>query len=471
MRSGDLTFLCEGDYNITALSSTVYYPPIDTCKISMDLDLDDSTTANLDFRDTICVESSTIVDEDLIIGSDFGYLDSIVIEIKSGNLDGAFEGIIAPTSSIINVIQSGPQKLVLEASNSRCLIEFEELLKEVRYNNSSPSRMPGTRHLTITAYAEDQIATTTNSFVTFINSDLDIIVSIDSISCFDRSDGQIMLNFNYLPSDIIWSNGFSDSLISNLSAGNYSYEVIDRNGCKLLDTFSLLSPSEFQVNIENIGPLEYCGTEGMIRASEQSPEYTYLWNTGNAEPELNNLPPGTYILQTTNEKGCRALDSIRLTKSTIELSEEINACQGDSIFYEGLWYEQNTTFEDLIEAAQCDTIKMVSLLFDAPNSTSRIETLCVGDSLIIEGVLYKEAGTYDLVLESNIGCDSLVVLTIEEEICTSLDDVIFIPNVFSPNNDGTNDILEIQSSIPDLQINRISIYNRAGNIVYEDGSV
>ncbi|MBC7388602.1 MAG: gliding motility-associated C-terminal domain-containing protein, partial [Opitutaceae bacterium] len=42
---------------------------------------------------------------------------------------------------------------------------------------------------------------------------------------------------------------------------------------------------------------------------------------------------------------------------------------------------------------------------------------------------------------------------------------IFIPDGFSPNNDGTNDLFVIRSEVP-LNVD-IKLYNRWGNLVYE----
>ena len=47
---------------------------------------------------------------------------------------------------------------------------------------------------------------------------------------------------------------------------------------------------------------------------------------------------------------------------------------------------------------------------------------------------------------------------------------VFIPNIFSPNNDGINDQFYIQGS-SDFQISELMVFNRFGELVYfeEDG--
>lgn len=76
--------------------------------------------------------------------------------------------------------------------------------------------------------------------------------------------------------------------------------------------------------------------------------------------------------------------------------------------------------------------------------------------------LYDMAGDYDVVLfiETNNGCydyDTVRVALTEEA-------VLFIPNAFTPNNDGINDVFEIKgTSIADYNL---YIYNRWGQVIW-----
>jgi gliding motility-associated-like protein len=66
-------------------------------------------------------------------------------------------------------------------------------------------------------------------------------------------------------------------------------------------------------------------------------------------------------------------------------------------------------------------------------------------------------------------CDSAAhqLQVIEKDTC-NINDNVYIPNVFSPNNDGINDFFEIGFS-RDLDITDVScsIYDRWGTLVYE----
>ncbi|MGB3130041.1 MAG: gliding motility-associated C-terminal domain-containing protein, partial [Saprospiraceae bacterium] len=74
--------------------------------------------------------------------------------------------------------------------------------------------------------------------------------------------------------------------------------------------------------------------------------------------------------------------------------------------------------------------------------------------------------------------DGEVLLTIEDENgCTQIHRIIFkikkqttmiiIPNIISPNGDQLNDVLDIFSDDPNLQINFLRVFDRWGELIYE----
>ena len=75
-----------------------------------------------------------------------------------------------------------------------------------------------------------------------------------------------------------------------------------------------------------------------------------------------------------------------------------------------------------------------------------------------------EAGTY--VVSVDVGCGSIpITLDITEIICA---DDVYVPNAFSPNNDGINDIFRVDLADGlDISSFRFSLFDRWGNIVFE----
>jgi gliding motility-associated-like protein len=71
----------------------------------------------------------------------------------------------------------------------------------------------------------------------------------------------------------------------------------------------------------------------------------------------------------------------------------------------------------------------------------------------------KTEGIHRLYLNSTLGCDSIVDLDLSFY-------KIYIPNAFSPNNDGINDRFFIDIDDPFVQIDYLNIYNRWGQLIH-----
>jgi gliding motility-associated-like protein len=109
--------------------------------------------------------------------------------------------------------------------------------------------------------------------------------------------------------------------------------------------------------------------------------------------------------------------------------------------------------------------------------------ICENDSLILDastpGVAYRwnngstqpsitvsSAGTF--AVEVSNGCDNQIFqYTIDEKECSC---EISIPNVFTPNGDGFNEMFEITGT-SDIARFDLRIYNRWGQLVYQANKI
>ncbi len=74
-----------------------------------------------------------------------------------------------------------------------------------------------------------------------------------------------------------------------------------------------------------------------------------------------------------------------------------------------------------------------------------------------------ENTTYTLTAENDFGCraeDSMVIMV------TCSDNILYIPNVFSPNGNGKNDVFKVRSS-GIRELNFLRVYDRWGELVFE----
>lgn len=182
-------------------------------------------------------------------------------------------------------------------------------------------------------------------------------------------------------------------------------------------------------------------------------------------------------------------------------SKYISICSGQTFGP----YNQTGTYTDTLSGQQgsCDTVRTINLYIQPLVTTSVDEVICAGENF--DG--YTESGIYIDTLVSFLGCDSVRELHLEKldaiSIATiasacdetnifhhppgqyldtlissrgcdsivllTVDDLsLYIPNVFSPNEDGINDEFKLYS-YPEstLDIKYFGIFDRFGNMAYE----
>jgi gliding motility-associated-like protein len=90
-----------------------------------------------------------------------------------------------------------------------------------------------------------------------------------------------------------------------------------------------------------------------------------------------------------------------------------------------------------------------------------------------ESIVINAEGMYKVEMESPVGClgsDSVYVKLVSEEI-PEFD--FYVPNAFSPNGDGINDIFQIKfpNSTFNLQHSTLSIFNRWGEEIFQSDDI
>jgi gliding motility-associated-like protein len=84
--------------------------------------------------------------------------------------------------------------------------------------------------------------------------------------------------------------------------------------------------------------------------------------------------------------------------------------------------------------------------------------------------LRLKEGTYSLTVTDSNGCIENYVgslLNLEDDSCD--DTYLFVPNIFSPDGNGVNDVLFVDGK--NIQEVNLQVYNRWGNLVFESNSL
>jgi uncharacterized repeat protein (TIGR01451 family) len=143
--------------------------------------------------------------------------------------------------------------------------------------------------------------------------------SLEDVSCFGYSDGEIWVQANGGIPDYQykWNNGIgTTSNPQNLEADVYTLTLTDSQNCSFVSTLEIKEPEILEVISFEIDSIRCFNiNEGGIEvlASGGTAPYYYNWDSGDTLAILEQLLPGTYTLTLTDSQGCFFIDSFSVT--------------------------------------------------------------------------------------------------------------------------------------------------------------
>ena len=299
----------------------------------------------------------------------------------------------------------------------------------------------------------------------------------------------------------VWSNGTTASSLSNLCAGNYSVDVTDANGCVGTQSFTINSGATFTVSTS--GNVSICaGETTTISASGAT---TYNWDNGLGAGSSFQVSPNattTYnVTGTTNGCSANASLTVNVTQTPlVSAGNDQSICTGDAITLSGsgattyVWdngVQDGVTFVPAVG----QTTYTVTGATNGCSSTDQVIvtvsqnlTVDAGPDLQVcsgESIVLSATGANNYVWDSNVqngqsfvpadGINSYTVLGTSGS-CFASDEVVIIvtdcgfefemPNVFTPDGNLTNDFC-VPVKANNVAIQKFTVYNRWGNVVYE----
>lgn len=267
-------------------------------------------------------------------------------------------------------------------------------------------------------------------------------VSSDTLACtfssptFNASGG----------TSYVWSTGETTASISPTILGDTTFIVnaVNTDGClSIADTiFVTTIPGIESVTLNGtdatcVGYLDGAITSAVLGGTAP---LTYLWNNNEITPDLTGIGVGTYDLTVTSSNGC-------------ETSVSVTINQGDSVIASfaatpdsGLYPLDVSFINNSVDATSYD--------WDFGNGFSSTD-------ITPTSVLFDTGGVYTvtLVAYNAIGCSD----TATYQINVVGESVVIIPNVFTPNGDGVNDLFTITAKFIDEY--EMTIFNRWGNVI------
>lgn len=136
-----------------------------------------------------------------------------------------------------------------------------------------------------------------------------------AISCYGQNDGSIHVDTitgGVSPYAMSWSNGVNTPTISNLSAGTYSLFITDFNGCVDTTQLTLNEPNELLANSSVTGVSCYGGSDGIINLVSTGGvgQIDLIWSNGDTAHIIDNLSSNWYTYNLTSLNNCSTVDSV-----------------------------------------------------------------------------------------------------------------------------------------------------------------
>lgn len=314
-----------------------------------------------------------------------------------------------------------------------------------------------------------------------------------------------------------WSNGQTTSAISGLVAGNYTMTITDANGCTSTNSITITEPTALASSTAQSAILCNGGTATVsVSSGGGTPAYSYSWSNGQSTSAIAGISAGNYSVVVTDANGCSTTNTLSITQpTTLMLTSTCNdsICAGDSTLlsmtasggtpnYTYTWLPGPQVGPSISVSPTSSTIYQVTAT-DANGCVSAVQTCNVAILPVPNAIFdtlstgmfgatfgfydqstgglswfwtfgdgtsstdqnpihtFPGAGTYTVtqIVYNQFGCPDTFKIVVDYE------DGILIPNVFTPDGDGVNDVWYIPNS--GLREFHVEIYDRWGLKVFE----
>ncbi len=342
------------------------------------------------------------------------------------------------------------------------------------------------------------------------------------------SGGTLPYTYNWEDSNAPGTSISASDVVSNLPEGIYNVAVTDANGCMVFGSVTITGTPPLTFQTTSIDPTCFGATDGSAAVSAEGGSfyYTYQWSNGSTEQTALNLPAGMHIVTVTDTDGCTGTTEVELnepgeiffettsTNSTCSGLNDgtittLNVSGGDGAPYlysiDGVTFSPDSIFtnlgEGLYEVYVQDANGCIALGGQFIESTTEL-ILSYGEdmeidygesvdlfpttnfsldtalytwtweqdtTLIFNNFSYNPVAhpitttTYNVTVTDPNGCSVSDAVTVR----VNIERDVFIPNVFSPNFDGSNDVFTVFGGIGVANISRLQVFNRWGAKVHD----
>ena len=227
----------------------------------------------------------------------------------------------------------------------------------------------------------------------------------------------------------LWQDGSQSSNFKVENGGKYWVEITDEN-CHQSDTIEV---NYHSISLDLGQDITLCAADSLSIEIDIPTAAAILWHDGNKSQKSSYLQPGWNWAQLTQD-GCTISDSLWVNRENVwvNLGNDTIICEDAPFLLAINNPSVNIRWQD--------------------GSTSNLYQV-------------MESGQYSVEIFTDY-CLATDTISISTEACLPDFCNIYIPNIFSPNEDRINDIFEIFSNCEFQQFN-LTIRDRWGNLIFE----
>ena len=270
--------------------------------------------------------------------------------------------------------------------------------------------------------------------------------TITDLDCNGDSNGSINITVagGNGPYTFNWTTSDGSGLVSTdedqtgLTGGTYDLTIQDSNGCTKDFSLDVNEPEALQITVTPTDITCYGEADGQasVDVTGGTGSYTYTWSDGQTAAIAVNLGPGDYAVTVTDENNCSDVAVATINEPDAILTDP----------------------EITLETCPGTNDGAISLNIEGGIG---IYTILWSDGAIDESISSIGAGTYTVEITDANMCtfNDTIEVTLIAETC------LRIPNLFTPNGDGKNDVWDIES----IQLYHnvvIEIYTRWGKLIF-----
>ncbi len=288
---------------------------------------------------------------------------------------------------------------------------------------------------------------------------LTLPIASTDVLCFGDVNGTISATatggtspLNYSITDGVTSQNSLVGQFSALAANTYTVRVTDVNSCIDSALATINEPAKITdiMSPTDASCYRYSDGQILVTASGGNPGFSYALSNGvqNTTGLFSGLVANTYMVDITDSHNCTTIDSVKVNEpDSVQITvtpDPVEVKLGESLQLQTSNNQQGTVTYNWQPSFGLSCYDCAAPVFSGNYSVK-----------------------YTVSMSTGAGCTG--TSTVDVSVLPLYD--VFIPNIFTPNGDGTNDEWKIFGNIPGIKQLNVTVFNRWGEKVFESNDI